>query len=131
MSRPPIAAASRNMSACRRQAVSQVGCRLMVASKAKISRPRCPASVAGARLFTLVRKASISERVDCGAGARAPSAGAGVLLLRSLDITADHVRERLFALKVDISEWRRNGLDDRGRTTDDGTEGADPSSVLR
>src|SRR5262249_11392678 len=90
------------MSACRRQAVSQVGCRLMVASKAKISRPRCPASVAGARLFTLVRNASISERVDCGAGARAPSAGAGVLLLRSLDITADHVRERLFALKVDI-----------------------------
>src|SRR6516165_6603707 len=90
------------MSACRRQAVSQVGCRLMVASKAKISRPRCPASVAGARLFTLVRKASISERVECGAGARAPSAGAGVLLLRSLDITADHVRERLFALKVDI-----------------------------
>ncbi len=33
--------------ACSRQAVSQVGCRLMVASSAKISRPRLPGSAVG------------------------------------------------------------------------------------
>src|ERR1700737_4587756 len=103
------------MSACRRHAVSQVGCRLMVASNAKISRPRCPEPVAGARLFTLLRNTSISERVDWGAGARAAPAGAGVRPLRSLDI-----RSRpgsVFAPKVDISGWWRNGAP----TTQDGT----------
>src|SRR5262249_12464732 len=69
-SSPPTAAASRNMSACSWQAVSQVGWRLMVASSAKISRPRAPAAVDGARLFTCARKASISERVETAAGAR-------------------------------------------------------------
>src|SRR5262245_61710397 len=56
------------MSACRRQAVSQVGCRLMVASSAKISRPRWPAAVAGVRRLTSLRKASMSARDDLVAG---------------------------------------------------------------
>src|SRR5215831_16777585 len=42
MSRPPAAPASRNMSACNLQAVSHVGCRLAVASRANTSRPRTP-----------------------------------------------------------------------------------------
>src|SRR5262245_8352885 len=40
MSRPPVVATSRNMSAWSSQAVSQVGWRLAVASRAKIRRPR-------------------------------------------------------------------------------------------
>ena len=58
-------AASRNMSACSRQAVSQVGCRLMVASSAKISRPRVPAGGGGAERAHLRQK-----RVDLGARRR-------------------------------------------------------------
>src|SRR5436190_6423080 len=68
MSRPPMLAASRNMSACSWQAESQVGCRLIVASSAKIRRPRCPGAVVGARVRTRARKASMSERDDAGLG---------------------------------------------------------------
>src|SRR3990167_4976776 len=68
MSSPPIEAASRNISACKAQAVSQVGCRLMVASSAKISRPRLPAVAAGPSDFTFCRNASISGRAEAGAG---------------------------------------------------------------
>ena len=39
-----MAAASRNISAWSLQALSQVGCRLIVASSAKMSRPRRPGS---------------------------------------------------------------------------------------
>ena len=72
-----MAAASRNMSACSWQAVSQVGCRLMVASSAKISRPRWPgARRVGDSVRTCSRKASIS-------GARRPAAtGLALRLLR-------------------------------------------------
>jgi hypothetical protein len=42
MSRLPSEAASRNMSACSAQAMSQVGCRLMVASSANTSLPLAP-----------------------------------------------------------------------------------------
>src|SRR5262249_42514127 len=66
-SSPPIADASRNMSACSLQAVSQVGCRLMVASSAKMSRPRKPVPVAGVRRLTSLRNALISARVEVGA----------------------------------------------------------------
>ena len=52
------------MSACSLQAVSHSGWRLMVASSAKISRPRSPPPVAGPRLFTFDRNASISLRGD-------------------------------------------------------------------
>src|SRR5262245_54655724 len=47
MSRPPAAPASRNISACNLQAVSHVGCRLAVASRANTSRPRTPGLDAG------------------------------------------------------------------------------------
>ena len=56
------------MSACKAQAVSQVGCRLMVASSAKISRPRLPAVAAGPSPRTRSMKASISGRDEAGAG---------------------------------------------------------------
>src|SRR5687767_12440099 len=65
------------MSACRRQAVSQVGCRLMVASSAKISRPRNPVAPAGPRLLTAARNASTSPR-DEAAGAGSPPRRTGV-----------------------------------------------------
>jgi len=57
------------MPACSAQALSQVGCRLMVASSAKISRPRAPAAVAGPSVLTRSRNAPISGRVEAGAGA--------------------------------------------------------------
>ena len=64
----PTAAASRNMSACKLQAVSHSGWRLMVASSAKISRPRWPAFAAGPSDLTLFRNASISARDEVAAG---------------------------------------------------------------
>src|SRR6476646_7949509 len=70
-------AASRNISACSLQAVSQVGCRLMVASSAKINRPRPPGRVEGERPFTWARKASMSARGDVVAGAVRPFAVSG------------------------------------------------------
>src|SRR5437763_965270 len=54
------------MSACSWHAVSHMGCRLMVASSAKISRPRCPGSPLGVSPPTLARKESISGGVDEG-----------------------------------------------------------------
>src|SRR3954469_20234596 len=63
MSRLPIAAASRNMSACSAQAMSHVGCRLIVASSAKISRPlACGACGDIARAFAT--KAAMSSAAD-------------------------------------------------------------------
>src|ERR1700742_4176295 len=63
MSRLPMAAASRNMSACSVQAMSQVGCRLMVASSANTSRPRAPAAC-GDIARALATKAAISSEAE-------------------------------------------------------------------
>src|SRR6185312_14925238 len=68
MSRPPALAASRNMSACKVHAVSQVGCRLMVASSAKIRRPRLSPALEGPSERTRSTNASISGRDEAGAG---------------------------------------------------------------
>src|ERR1043166_6860527 len=51
----------------------------MVASSAKISRPRWPASRVGAKVRARAMKASISGRAEAAAGLPAPGAGAGVL----------------------------------------------------
>src|SRR3569832_2544166 len=51
------------MSACNAHAMSQVGCRLMVASSAKTSRPLLP-DAKGAIAFALATKAAISSDVD-------------------------------------------------------------------
>ena len=56
MSRPPVEAASRNISACSWHALSQVGWRLIVASSAKISRPRLPAVAARPERFDAIEK---------------------------------------------------------------------------
>src|SRR3954451_9979045 len=66
------------MSPWRRQAVSHIGWRLMVASSAKISRPRWPDGEAGPSDFTLLRNASISARGDAAAGCLPVSVVAGV-----------------------------------------------------
>src|ERR1043166_9063969 len=72
MSRLPIAAASRNMSACKAQAMSHVGCRLIVASSAKISRPlACGAWGDIARAFAT--KAAMSSAADCLASGTDPA----------------------------------------------------------
>src|SRR3954468_5078408 len=63
MSRLPRAAASRNMSACNAQAMSQVGCRLMVASSANTSRPLAPEEC-GDIARALATKAAISSAAD-------------------------------------------------------------------
>src|SRR6202041_954688 len=63
MSRLPSAAASRNMSACSAQAMSQVGCRLMVASSANTSRPFAPPAC-GDIARALATKAAISSEAD-------------------------------------------------------------------
>src|SRR6202142_3820409 len=68
MSSPPALVASRNMSACNLQAVSQVGCRLMVASSANTSRPRVPDAEAGPSARTRSMNWEISGRDDAGAG---------------------------------------------------------------
>jgi hypothetical protein len=63
--------ASSNISDWSRSAVSHVGCRLMVASRAKINRPRSPLRVVGATARASARNASISldfGRVDDGRG---------------------------------------------------------------
>src|SRR5215813_5294702 len=63
MSRLPSEAASRNMSACSAQAMSQVGCRLIVASSANTRRPRAPAACGDiARAFAT--KAAMSSEVE-------------------------------------------------------------------
>jgi hypothetical protein len=95
------------MSACSLQAVSQSGWRLMVASSAKISRPRSPAPVAGPRLLTLDRNASISVRDDVVAGSPARRAGVASRGLSAIEvgpqaaIPPEH--------KVGISGVPRNG----------------------
>src|SRR5687768_17005046 len=51
------------MSACNAQAMSQVGCRLMVASSANTRRPRAPAAC-GDIARALATKAAISSEAD-------------------------------------------------------------------
>src|SRR6266581_4642125 len=63
MSRLPSEAASRNMSACSVHAMSQVGCRLMVASRANTSRPLAPAAC-GDIARALATKAAMSPEAD-------------------------------------------------------------------
>src|ERR1700694_4064652 len=63
MSRLPSEAASRNMSACSAQAISQVGCRLMVASSANTSRPLAPGAC-GDIARALATKAAMSSEAD-------------------------------------------------------------------
>src|SRR5277367_1069800 len=95
MSRLPSEAASRNMSACSAQAMSQVGCRLMVASSANTSRPRAP-SASGDMARAFATKAAISSEVEAlvsGSDPVLPSACADVTsldldLVGSLDIGA-------------------------------------------
>jgi hypothetical protein len=66
------------MSACRLQAVSHIGWRLMVASSAKISRPRWPDGPAAPSDLTCLRKESISARGEAAAGCFRVSVGAVV-----------------------------------------------------
>src|SRR5262245_38937756 len=61
-------AASRNMSACNVHAVSQVGCRLIVASSANSRRPRAPCALEGPSARTRSTNASISDLDETGAG---------------------------------------------------------------
>src|SRR5882757_5463364 len=78
MSRLPSAAASRNMSACSAQAMSQVGCRLMVASSANTSLPLAPTRC-GDIARALATKAAISSVVDAlVSGSRAVVRGSAV-----------------------------------------------------
>src|SRR5215475_15235857 len=63
MSRLPSAAASRNMSACSAQAMSQVGCRLMVASSANTSLPFAP-SACGDIARALATNAAMSSELE-------------------------------------------------------------------
>src|ERR1700710_53115 len=72
MSRLPSAAASRNMSACSAQAMSQVGCRLMVASSANTSRPLAPAAW-GDIARALATKAAMSSEADGLASGKEPA----------------------------------------------------------
>src|SRR5206468_5961267 len=72
MSRLPSAAASRNISACSAQAISHVGCRLMVASSAKTSLPLAPAAW-GDIARALATKAATSSEADGFASGRRPA----------------------------------------------------------
>src|SRR5882757_4640175 len=72
MSRLPLAAASRNMSACSAQAMSQVGCRLMVASRANTSRAFAPAAW-GDIARALARKVAMSSAADGRASGSEPA----------------------------------------------------------
>src|SRR5260370_38646725 len=63
MSRLPSEAASRNVLACRAQAMSQVGRRLMVASSANTSRRLAPAAC-GDIARALATKAAMSSEAD-------------------------------------------------------------------
>src|SRR6516225_6847168 len=68
MSRLPREAASRNMSACSAQAMSHVGWRLMVASSAKINRPRAPAACGDIALARATNAAMSSEADGLASG---------------------------------------------------------------
>src|SRR5258708_17349887 len=72
MSRLPREAASRNMSACSAQAISQVGCRLMVASSANTSLPLAPARC-GDMALALATKAAMSSAADGRASGSGPA----------------------------------------------------------
>src|SRR5947208_11681457 len=72
MSRLPSEAASRNMSACSAQAMSQVGCRLMVASSANTSLPLAPGRC-GDIARALATKAAMSSDADGLLSGSAPS----------------------------------------------------------
>src|SRR5665213_507119 len=72
MSRLPSAAASRNMSACSAQAMSQVGCRLMVASSANTRRPFAPGAW-GDIARALATKAAMSSDADGRASGSEPA----------------------------------------------------------
>src|SRR5271169_6187214 len=72
MSRLPRAAASRNISACSAQAMSQVGWRLMVASSANTSRPFAPAAC-GDIALALATKAAMSSEADGFASGNEPA----------------------------------------------------------
>src|SRR5580692_3501789 len=60
------------MSACSAQAMSQVGCRLMVASSANTSRPLAPAAW-GDIACALATKAAMSSEVDDRAAGSGPA----------------------------------------------------------
>src|SRR5258707_14432121 len=71
MSRLPSAAASRNMSACSAQAISHVGCRLMVASSANTSLPFAPGAC-GDIARALATKAAMSSEAEVFVSGNAP-----------------------------------------------------------
>src|SRR3981189_583945 len=71
MSRLPSAAASRNISACSVQAMSHVGCRLMVASSANTSRPFAPGAW-GDIARALATKAAMSSEAEVFVSGNAP-----------------------------------------------------------
>src|SRR5690349_18772357 len=79
MSRLPSEAASRNMSACSAQAMSQVGCRLIVASSAKTRRPCAPAEC-GDIARALATKAAMSSELDLLPSGKEPSLRDGTSL---------------------------------------------------
>src|SRR5580700_10168864 len=87
ISRLPREAASRNMSACSAQAMSQVGCRLMVASSANTRRPRPPAAC-GDVARALATKAAISSDVEDFLSGSDPASPAfcGEVMLADLDL---------------------------------------------
>src|ERR1700761_6639327 len=89
------------MSACRAQAISQVGCRLMVASSANTNRPLAPVAC-GDMARALATKAAMSSDVDATEGAFAAedlSAGGVSLpdcgLAGSRDIRASQIYREL------------------------------------
>src|SRR5665213_1864715 len=109
MSRLPSAAASRNMSACSAQAMSQVGCRLMVASSANTSRPFAPAAC-GDIALALATKAAMSSAADGFASGNEPAlpdaafcvadaSVAGLGLVGSPDINARRLPQALCGLQ--------------------------------
>src|SRR5437868_8355456 len=117
ISRLPSAAASRNMSACSAHAMSQVGCRLMVASSANTSRPLAPAAY-GDIPRALATKAAISSAVDdlvSGSEPALPVLGAELTspdlgLVGSPDISARNWQQALCGLrpgKRQCAEMRR------------------------
>src|ERR1700739_2672711 len=90
MSRLPNAAASRNISACSAQAISHVGCRLIVASSANTSRPRAPAAC-GDIARALATKAAISSEADGFVSGNEPA-------LPDADFCADNISVADFGL---------------------------------
>ena len=106
-------AASRNMSACSWHAVSHSGCRLMVASRAKIRRPRCPAAFAGSEPFHPVQEGV--DLLACGIRCRRLSAtvwrrGAIVAILRHRSNDSDTPRtQRWPCQRADAMAWSGRG----------------------